>query len=187
MAVRQEQEPSGTDISAGTPGVLRMELAIHMPGLGHVNTYAIPDKRGVAIVDPGLPGPHSWSDLKDRLGRAGLKLKDVHTVLITHAHPDHFGNAGRLASEAGAELITHSAFRTWWSPQPNDPCDEIYDVDPEDITDDNPFMGRTPWGGDSFRPPMRRRLMFRMMRSRMGKRYASPSPTRRVRDGDVLK
>ena len=28
-----------------------------LPGLGHVNCYFLEDERGVAIVDPGLPGP----------------------------------------------------------------------------------------------------------------------------------
>ena len=162
--MRQEQQPASTEVVEVAPDVIRLQLPISMPGLGHVNCYVLPDARGAAVVDPGLPGPTAWRTLLDRLKHAGVRVADIHTVLITHAHPDHFGNAGRLASEAGAELITHSAFRTWWSPQPNDPCDEIYDVDPEDITDENPFMDRTPWGGESFRPPIRRRFMFRMMR-----------------------
>ena len=185
--MREEQQPPSTEVIEVAPDVLRLQLPISMPGLGHVNCYVLPDERGAAVVDPGLPGPVSWRVLLDRLRHAGVKTSDVHTVLITHAHPDHFGNAGRLAKEADADIITHSAFRTWWSPKPNDPCDEIYDVDPEDITDDNPFMNRTPWGGESFHPPMRRRLMFRMMRTRMAKAYAAPAPTRRVRDGEVLK
>src|SRR3954467_3365113 len=105
-AVRQEQEEAGTDIVEGAPGIPRPPLPITMPGLGHVNCYAIPDRRGVAIVDPGLPGPGAWDDLLDRLGRAGLQVGDIHTALVTHAHPDHFGNAGRLAAEAEAELVT---------------------------------------------------------------------------------
>src|SRR3954462_6157142 len=108
--LRQEQGPAGTDIEEAAPGVLRLQLPISMPGLGHVNTYAIPDRRGVTIVDPGLPGEESWTDLLDRFKRADIKMGDVHTVVVTHAHPDHFGNAGRLAAEAEADLVTHSAF-----------------------------------------------------------------------------
>ena len=76
-AVRQEQEEAGTDVIEVTAGVLRLQLPITMPGLGHVNCYAIPDRHGVAIVDPGLPGPDAWRDLLDRLGRAGIKLAPV--------------------------------------------------------------------------------------------------------------
>jgi len=90
-----------------------MQLPIWMPGLGHVNTYGLLDDRGLAVVDPGLPGPASWKALKTRLKTAGFKLSDIHTVIVTHSHPDHFGGAGRIKKEAGAELVTHKAFTTW--------------------------------------------------------------------------
>ena len=34
-----------------------MQLPIWMPGLGHVNMYGLVDDRGLAVVDPGPPGP----------------------------------------------------------------------------------------------------------------------------------
>jgi glyoxylase-like metal-dependent hydrolase (beta-lactamase superfamily II) len=110
---KQEQEPASEEIVEVAPGILRMQLPIWMPGLGHVNTYGLLDERGLAVVDPGLPGPQSWKALKTRLKSAGFKLRDIHTVVVTHSHPDHFGGAGRVAREARAELITHRAFTTW--------------------------------------------------------------------------
>src|SRR5947208_12936672 len=107
--MREEQQPAENQVREVAADVIRMQLPIAMPGLGHVNCYAIPDERGVAIVDPGLPGPGSWRTLVERLKAAGVRVRDIHTVLITHSHPDHCGNAGKLAKEAGAELITHSA------------------------------------------------------------------------------
>jgi len=56
---KQEQEPASDEVIEVAPGVLRMQLPISMPGLGHVNTYALEDERGFALVDPGLPGPES--------------------------------------------------------------------------------------------------------------------------------
>ena len=110
---RQEQEPASEEVTEVSPGVLRMQLPIWMPGLGHVNMYGLVDSRGLTVIDPGLPGPQSWKALKARLKTAGYKLKDVHTVVVTHSHPDHFGGAGRIARETGAELITHHAFSTF--------------------------------------------------------------------------
>ena len=110
---RQEQEPASEEVTEVAPGVLRMQLPIWMPGLGHVNMYGLIDDRGLTVIDPGLPGPQSWKALKQRLKTAGYQLKDVHTVVVTHSHPDHFGGAGRIARETGAELITHHAFSTW--------------------------------------------------------------------------
>jgi glyoxylase-like metal-dependent hydrolase (beta-lactamase superfamily II) len=111
MAQRQEQEPARTEVVEVGPDVLRMELPIRMPGLGHVNCYAILDREGAAVVDPGLPGPSTWRAIQDRLKRAGLAVKDVHTVLVTHSHPDHFGGAARFARESGAKVVAHRSFR----------------------------------------------------------------------------
>jgi glyoxylase-like metal-dependent hydrolase (beta-lactamase superfamily II) len=110
---KQEQEPASEEITEVAPGVLRMQLPIWMPGLGHVNMYGLVDDRGLTVVDPGLPGPKSWRALKHRLKLAGYDVKDIHTVVVTHSHPDHFGGAGRIKKEANAELITHKAFTTW--------------------------------------------------------------------------
>ena len=110
---KQEQEEASEEITEVAPGVLRMQLPIMMPGLGHVNMYGLVDSRGLAVVDPGLPGPQSWKAVEARLKSAGYAVKDIHTVVVTHSHPDHFGNAGRIAKETGAELVTHQAFSTW--------------------------------------------------------------------------
>jgi glyoxylase-like metal-dependent hydrolase (beta-lactamase superfamily II) len=110
---KQEQDPASPDVTEVAPGVIRMQLPIWMPGLGHVNMYGLLDDRGLAVVDPGLPGQHSWKALKQRLKSAGFRLRDVHTVIVTHSHPDHFGGAGRIRKEAGAEIVAHQAFTTW--------------------------------------------------------------------------
>ena len=110
---KQEQAPASEEVTEVAPGVLRMQLPIWMPGLGHVNMYGLVDGNGIAVVDPGLPGPQSWRALKRRLKSAGFRVKNVHTVVVTHSHPDHFGGAGRLAREAGARIVTHHAFSTW--------------------------------------------------------------------------
>ncbi len=99
MARRQEQEAARSEITEVAPDVLRLELPIRMPGLGHVNCYAILDRNGAAVMDPGLPGPGTWRAIQDRLGQAGLRVRDIHTVLVTHSHPDHFGGAARFAKE----------------------------------------------------------------------------------------
>ena len=61
--LRQEQEQASEEITEVAPGILRLQLPIALPGLGHVNTYAIEDGDGFALVDPGLPGEPSWKAL----------------------------------------------------------------------------------------------------------------------------
>ncbi|MCY4664500.1 MAG: hypothetical protein OXC00_07540, partial [Acidimicrobiaceae bacterium] len=58
---KQEQEPASPEVTEVASGVLRLQLPISMPGLGHVNCYALTDSDGVALVDPGLPGEESWA------------------------------------------------------------------------------------------------------------------------------
>ena len=171
---RQEQEPASDEVTEVAPGVLRMQLPIDMPGLGHVNCYALEDERGIAIVDPGLPGEESWTHLVDRLDRSGAGLARVHTVIVTHSHPDHFGGAGRVRQEVGAELITHELFRTWWDPSEDEtPLEEA----------PNPWRA-TPWAGEEYMPDPDRRKRFEEMRS--NNLFPAPRPTRRVEDAEVV-
>ena len=109
---KQEQEPASEEVTEVAPGVLRLQLPISLPGLGHVNCYALMDGDGVALVDPGLPGPESWAALTDRLAKAEIPIERVHTAIVTHSHPDHFGGSAQLREEAGAEVLTHESFRS---------------------------------------------------------------------------
>jgi len=178
MATKQEQELATEEITEVAPGVLRMQLPIAFTGLGHVNCYALEDERGFAVVDPGLPGPDAWAGLEDRLRRAGIPMTRIHTVVITHSHPDHFGGAARLRAETGADILTHSSFQLWWE---RDGLDDR----PSDALDDPEMWTRpTPWG-TKFQPPMDGAIS--QMRAEMRSNDHTPRPTMRVADGEVVK
>ena len=213
---KQEQLPASTDITEVGPGVLRLQVPIFFTGLGHVNSYALIDKRGAAIVDAGMPGRSTWLALTSRLKSAGLSVRDVHTVIVTHSHPDHFGAAGRLAHEAGAELVTEQRFHTWLGPKSHtnghgaDACDDIIagalDTGDEAATsataptsatsatsedDDTGYfsssMRTTPWGGSPI-PHLQRTIWFmRLARLHLLPWMRPPVPTKRVAGGDHLR
>lgn len=107
---RQEQEDAQEEVTEVAPDVLRMQLPISIPGLGHVNMYALIDGDGAALIDPGLPGPSTWKAIQHRLKQAGLAPRNIHTVFITHSHPDHFGGAVQIAKKSGARIVAHRAF-----------------------------------------------------------------------------
>jgi glyoxylase-like metal-dependent hydrolase (beta-lactamase superfamily II) len=180
---RQEQEPATEDVTEVAPGILRMQLPIMMPGLGHVNCYALEDGRGYAVVDPGLPGPDSYDALLQRLATAELPLSRLHTVIVTHSHPDHFGGAARVREETGADIVTHRDFRLWFDPEPDaeDPETAAADDTPQQVLQ-GPWSHPVPWGGEPFRPPEgsggRSPEEFRAYMTR-------PRPTRRLDDADV--
>jgi glyoxylase-like metal-dependent hydrolase (beta-lactamase superfamily II) len=195
-ARKQEQDDASLDVTEVAPGVLRMQLPIRFTGLGHVNMYGLVDERGVAVVDPGMPGGASWRAVADRLRRAGFGVGDVHTVVVTHSHPDHFGGAGRLAKEAGAELVAHAEFAVPWWPETGP---DVADLDgepavedegstsPERTEDRHGWSGQTPWGSGRFRPSLRQRVAMGAV-GVAGRRFVVPPvPTRRLRDGEVIK
>ncbi len=188
---RQEQELASEEITEVAPGILRSQLPISIPGLGHVNCYILEDERGFALVDPGLPGKEPYVALKARLKQAGVPLTRVHSVIVTHSHPDHFGGATRLRADSGADIITHRRFRVLWDPT------EPPDVDLESASgplldaEGNPRTKRlpwdpTPWGGAGMTIPWRRKAQIRVVRT-FPKLMRLPRPTVRLDDAQTIK
>ncbi|HQV56620.1 MAG TPA: MBL fold metallo-hydrolase [Ilumatobacteraceae bacterium] len=189
---KQEQERASDEITEIAPNVLRTQLPIDIPGLGHVNCYLLEDDRGVALVDPGLPTKASYAALENRLKRAGYPLKRVHTVIVTHSHHDHFGGAAWVRQHSGADIVTHQAFRMMWDPT------DTPDVDIEDLADaalpDDPEREHvrrypwesTPWGGPGIPDvSLRRKMWFRAAR-RMPFLRRTPKPTVRLHDAQTI-
>ncbi|KAA0235603.1 MAG: MBL fold metallo-hydrolase [Actinobacteria bacterium] len=192
---RQEKQPADEEVTEVAPGILRLQLPVMMPGLGHVNCYAIEDERGFAVVDPGLPGPDSHKILRRRLVQAGASVANIHTVLVTHSHPDHFGGAGRLKLEFGTEVVAHEAFRTIFDPAEKDES-------PEAITDSSSWrdlvMGegdelpdlprrQTPWGVIEFGPGPEELLRFRGWDELSKRGFLTPRPTKRLEDAETIR
>lgn len=178
---KSEQMPATDEIVEVAPGILRTQLPIDFTGLGHVNMYVLEDERGVAVVDPGLPTRESWNAIKERLKAIGVPMKRVHSVIVTHSHPDHYGGAARLRAHSGAELVGHKMFRTWWDPQ------EPPDVDVEDMPSRfrNPFQS-PPWGGPvlDFSWTYKMRYRFASMAPRL---FRVPRPTVRLAENDRIR
>ncbi len=125
MVERQERLPARDSVDEVAPGIARIQLPIMIPGLGHVNCYVLEDDRGVTLIDPGMPDPTTNKVLVERLASIGVPPERVHTVLVTHSHPDHFGGAGRLKVEHGCDVVAHRAFHTPFDPR--DPFDPATD------------------------------------------------------------
>lgn len=145
MSVKQEQLDAEDEVTEVAPGVLRAQLPIFMPGLGHVNCYILEDSEGVTLIDPGLPDPASNEALMKRLDSAGIPADKIHTVLVTHSHPDHFGGAGRLRIEHNCNVVAHVDFHSPFDASPADPDlrelettdapeDDLADLDLGDLT-----------------------------------------------------
>ena len=89
----------------------------------------------------------------------------MHTVIVTHSHPDHFGGAGWVRDETGADIVTHARFRMIWDRT------EPPDLDVEDVAPTTSAVARAagraapweppPWGGEGHRFPFKRRMRMR--------------------------
>ena len=84
-------------------------------GVNHiesVNVYLVEDGDSVTLVDCGMWQPGEPDDgltkLRDALNVRGYVLDDISRIIVTHAHIDHYGMAGRLMELTGAELLMHA-------------------------------------------------------------------------------
>jgi glyoxylase-like metal-dependent hydrolase (beta-lactamase superfamily II) len=93
-------------------GITRIPLPIGLHGIDTVNAYALADGDRVTIVDCGVWRPDPADDgmpaLRAGLRSAGYELTDVSRIVVTHAHIDHYGLAGRLMELTGAQLWMHA-------------------------------------------------------------------------------
>jgi glyoxylase-like metal-dependent hydrolase (beta-lactamase superfamily II) len=92
------------------PGLWSIPVPIPNNPLRYVLVYALElDGGGVALVDAGWNTDAAYQSLSDGLATAGGSVSDVHAVLVTHIHPDHYGLAGRVREASGAWIGLHPA------------------------------------------------------------------------------
>ena len=77
---------------------------VHRLGTKTVNFYFVVYDGKVTVVDAGLSG--YWDQVEPALAAAGRSLGDVEAVVLTHAHSDHTGIAGKL-HERGVPVLLH--------------------------------------------------------------------------------
>jgi len=74
--------------------------------VGDVFSYLITDDK-IVLVDAGQYTEEAFEVLDDRFHEHGLSLEDLDEIWLTHGHPDHFGQAARLADRADAIVFGH--------------------------------------------------------------------------------
>ena len=189
--VRQEQEDASPDVTEVAPGLYRFQLPISMPGLGHVNCYALEDSDGFTVVDPGLPSADSWEALGDRLAQVGGRYGHVHPAVVTHSPPDHFGGVHRRRDDHGTRVLTHADFRSVWV---NADLTEDLGAGELDLADDEHIEGlrsmmsrSTPWGATRTPPSAAELRKWSEMDVTGGSRsWMVPEPSVTVDDGEEI-
>jgi glyoxylase-like metal-dependent hydrolase (beta-lactamase superfamily II) len=91
------------------PGLWRLRLPLPWPGIPHGNAWAIAAGSGIVLVDCGYHDAGSLAQLERALDTVNLRLEQVRLLVITHAHPDHWGEAATVVNRAGCEMWIHPA------------------------------------------------------------------------------
>jgi len=105
--------PSKRELGRGErvlPGLWRLRLPLPWPGVPHCNAWAIAAGPGIVLVDTGMHQPGSLAQLERAMAQVNLRLEHVRLVVATHAHSDHWGQAGPIIDRAGCELWIHPAY-----------------------------------------------------------------------------
>ena len=103
-------------------GIYQVQLPLPF-ALRIVNCYLLRDGDGWTIVDSGLnypPGQAAWLAAFDALG---IRDESIARIILTHAHPDHYGMAGWLAERSSAPVLLSPieqafAARVWGGGEP---------------------------------------------------------------------
>lgn len=72
-----------------------------------VNAYAIEADGGLLLLDCGTDWEPGRVALRKGVETLGLDERDVHTLVVTHLHPDHVGMSSRLVEELGCRFVMH--------------------------------------------------------------------------------
>jgi len=103
---------------ASTPAAQRLgpdDRVVRIPtptglGVGDVHAYLIlpaDDADAPVLIDTGVHSDEAWAHLEQGFASVGRRVEELGRVLLTHAHPDHFGQAARIAAAAGCPVWGH--------------------------------------------------------------------------------
>ena len=71
--------------------------------VGPITCYLIRGARPI-LVDGGPNTPEAWEALTAGLARWNTPLTALTAIIVTHGHPDHYGQVARLAAASGAAV-----------------------------------------------------------------------------------
>ncbi|MBI5670123.1 MAG: MBL fold metallo-hydrolase [Chloroflexi bacterium] len=80
---------------------------VHLPlpfALNRVNCYLIRGSDGWSVLDTGLNTAEGRAAWNTAFAALDIRPADITQVILTHAHPDHFGMAGWFQEQAGAPV-----------------------------------------------------------------------------------
>ncbi len=101
------------------PGIhwLSLPISIENSTLSHINVYLIRGQYGYLLIDSGWNTDSSFAAIHNYLLKNNLDFEDIGQIFVTHAHPDHYGMAGRIARLSGAPIMMHPTEGSYIEPR----------------------------------------------------------------------
>ena len=72
-----------------------------------VNTYAVEGNGGLLLLDCGADWHEGREAIRQGFSHLQLEESAVHTLVVSHLHPDHVGMSARLVEEWGCRFVMH--------------------------------------------------------------------------------
>ncbi|HKP76722.1 MAG TPA: MBL fold metallo-hydrolase [Longimicrobiaceae bacterium] len=88
------------------PGVHRVSVPLPFPP-GEVAAWVIEGDEGHTLVDTGIDTPPARDALREAAEHVGVTPESLAFVVLTHAHPDHYGLAEPVRRWSGARVAIH--------------------------------------------------------------------------------
>lgn len=122
------------------------------------NSFLLTDSDGAVLIDAGCGSPDAYQKLRAFIEDLGLKVSDLHTLVLSHAHPDHMGAVPFILEETKPRIYIHELEK----PLARDPqllnesfdmplitryyMDRLENTDPDSINIIDYFKGLCPMG-----------------------------------------
>jgi glyoxylase-like metal-dependent hydrolase (beta-lactamase superfamily II) len=91
------------------PGLWSIPVPWPRGGMRYTLSYLVSGRGGPSLIDTGFPTDQAWTALARGIGQTGHDMAEIRYVLVTHAHADHLGMAGRVREACGALVGMHPA------------------------------------------------------------------------------
>ncbi len=97
-------EASGGGVEQVLPDVWRITVPLPF-ALRWANAYLLKGKGEWCLIDAGLATPAAEAVMLRGLAAAGITPADLSGIVLTHAHPDHIGLAGKFQEASGVPVL----------------------------------------------------------------------------------